>query len=205
MSLKRNVIESSSTFTVRIEADIPVFSSLLLSHRQLDLLNSLGGIGGLLGQPVKKQLGILQTLGGVTDPSDLLTRRENLNGEAMKYVHTLLAERSTDGKGQRPVTRAAANTSTGDCSVGKAQCCDQVINDKSKKKTLGLAGLNEIAGSIALSCTQLPIGILPIAAQNTCKSSPVCCNSVTQDGLVNVSIYRRKLSFRAILFRNFIH
>lgn len=70
----------------------------------------------------------------------------------MDYLHQVAANSpvkaaSVDGRGERPSPRS----STGDCSVGKAQCCDQVINDESHKKTIaGLAGLNSIAGSIAL-------------------------------------------------------
>ena len=90
---------------------------------------------------------------------------------------------SPNGRGQRP--RPRHNKGAGMCSVGKAQCCNQTIKDEDKKKTLaGLLGLNSLAeGDVGLNCQQIPV--LGVSLQNTCKSSPVCCQNVSQDGLVN--------------------
>jgi len=93
---------------------------------------------------------------------------------------------SLDGRGQRPRPREASeHNNNGQCSVGSAQCCSQVIHDEGKKKTLaGLLGFNSIAGDIGLNCQQIPI--LGISLQSICKASPVCCTNVVQDGLVNI-------------------
>ncbi|SJX64891.1 hydrophobin 3 [Sporisorium reilianum f. sp. reilianum] len=93
---------------------------------------------------------------------------------------------SPHGHGQRPRPRGASeHNNNGQCSVGKAQCCNQVIHDESKKKTLaGLLGFNNLAGSIGLNCQQIPV--LGVSLQSVCKSTPVCCTNVVQDGLVNI-------------------
>lgn len=109
---------------------------------------------------------------------------------AVEYAHKLIAEgaetRSLDGRGERP--RVRGDVVKGDCSQGHVQCCDQTINDSQKKKTLaGLLGVNDVIGQIGLNCAQLPINGVgaSFAVSNTCKSSPVCCKNVTQNGLIN--------------------
>ncbi|PWN93745.1 hypothetical protein FA10DRAFT_264352 [Acaromyces ingoldii] len=110
---------------------------------------------------------------------------------AVKYAQSLLAEGSAgtgslDGRGERP--RKRGDVVKGDCSQGSVQCCDQTINDSQKKKTLaGLLGVNDVVGQIGLNCAQLPINGIggSVAVSNTCKSSPVCCKNVTQNGLIN--------------------
>lgn len=96
--------------------------------------------------------------------------------------------RSVDGRGQRPRPRGSSeHNNNGQCSVGDAQCCTQVIKDEGKKKTLaGVLGLNSLAeGDIGLNCQQIPL-LGGIAAQSICKATPVCCTNVSQDGLVNI-------------------
>ncbi|PWN96596.1 hypothetical protein FA09DRAFT_299552 [Tilletiopsis washingtonensis] len=85
----------------------------------------------------------------------------------------------------RPKARRHA---TGQCSVGTPQCCNQVVHDQAKKDVFSaLAGIKELTGPIALDCFQLPVNVIgaALAAQNTCKSTPMCCENVTQSGLVN--------------------
>lgn len=95
---------------------------------------------------------------------------------------------SLNGRGQRPRPRNSSSSehnNNGQCSVGEAKCCSQVITDEGKKKTLaGLLGFNNLVGDIGLNCQQIPV--LGVSLQSICKATPVCCTNVSQDGLVNV-------------------
>ncbi|SOV01695.1 hydrophobin 3 [Ustilago sp. UG-2017a] len=129
-----------------------------------------------------------QSLSGV---SVLVGNKDLLQSLAKRWAEeedAAMAKRapSVNGRGQRPRPRnASEHNNNGQCSVGRAQCCSQIINDEGKKKTLaGLLGFNSIAGDIGLNCQQIPI--LGISAQSICKASPVCCTNVVQDGLVNI-------------------
>ncbi|KAN0062688.1 hypothetical protein ACQY0O_004883 [Thecaphora frezii] len=92
---------------------------------------------------------------------------------------------SHDGRGQRPRPRTEG-AGAGMCSIGEVQCCNQVIEEENKKKALaGLLSINDIlTGNIGLNCNSIPIAGA-LAIQNQCKSTPVCCQNVTQDGLIN--------------------
>ncbi|SAM84281.1 probable hydrophobin 3 [Ustilago bromivora] len=128
-----------------------------------------------------------QSLSGVSVPvgnKDLLQSLAKRWAEEEDAAMTKRAP-SVNGRGQRPRPRNTSEHNNGQCSVGTAQCCSQIINDEGKKKTLaGLLGFNSIAGDIGLNCQQIPI--LGISAQSICKASPVCCTNVVQDGLVNI-------------------
>lgn len=78
--------------------------------------------------------------------------------------------------------------SIGDCSQGNVQCCNQNIDGDEKKKLVGLLGLNDVIGTIGLNCAQVPVNIIggAVGVNNYCKSSPVCCKNVTQNGLINL-------------------
>lgn len=101
----------------------------------------------------------------------------SISKEAMAYIDQLTEEhqasRSLNGRGVKPHARGS---STGDCSVGHVSCCNQVINDSEKKKTLaGLLGLDDVIGELALQCNNIPINVIGAAidASNYCKSTPV--------------------------------
>lgn len=130
----------------------------------------------------------------------------NVNEAAMNYARELYPNlanheaRSENGKRQKPANlahkvhrrNAEDNSKTSDdnrgmCSVGNPVCCNQEVKNEDKKKQLaGLAGVGDLVGSIGLACQNLPIGIAPIDLSNYCKSSPLCCTHVTQNGLVNL-------------------
>ena len=50
-------------------------------------------------------------------------------------------------------------------------------------KLASLLGLEDVVGDIAVSCDQIPINIIGVAAavQNQCKSAPVCCDQTSQE------------------------
>lgn len=100
----------------------------------------------------------------------------SISKEAMAYIDQLTEEhkasRLLDGRGVKPHARG----STGDCSIGHVSCCNQVINDSQKKKTLaGLLGLDDVIGELALQCNNIPINVIGAAidASSYCKSIPV--------------------------------
>lgn len=188
----------------------------LPSRRQLDLLNAVGGIGSLAGQSTKRQLDFLSELGNPGGLGGLITR-ENLSDQAMMYVHEIMMERSQDGKGQRPSRRAnstVGNCSTGTVSCCNQEITDEskkqtlaglagldnvvgniaLVSAQTRLKMFSLPLSLTLAFFTRLfsappeqSCSQLPIGVLPIAAQNVCSQKSLCCDHVTQDGLINVS------------------
>ncbi|CCF51025.1 putative hydrophobin 3 [Ustilago hordei] len=129
-----------------------------------------------------------QSLSGVSVPVGNMDLLQSLAKRWAEEEDAAMAKRapSVNGRGQRPRPRnASEHNNNGQCSVGTAQYCSQIINDEGKKKTLaGLLGFNSIAGDIGLNCQQIPI--LGISAQSICKASPVCCTNVVQDGLVNI-------------------
>lgn len=129
-----------------------------------------------------------QSLSGASVPVGNKDLLQSLAKRWAEEEDAAMAKRtpSVNGRGQRPRPRnASEHNNNGQCSVGRAQCCSQIINDEGKKKTLaGLLGFNSIPGDIGLNCQQIPI--LGISAQSICKASPVCCTNVVQDGLVNI-------------------
>lgn len=76
----------------------------------------------------------------------------------------------------------------GNCSQGKAQCCNQSISGKKADKLGGLLGVTDVVGAIGIDCVNLPINVIGVsgALSNTCKNTPVCCTNVTQNGLINL-------------------
>ncbi|PWY98967.1 putative hydrophobin 2 [Testicularia cyperi] len=80
----------------------------------------------------------------------------------------------------------------GQCSTGTAQCCSQVKSGNDAANALAGLGLafNEVLdGTIGLDCQQIPVGVLavPVAVQNTCKNTAVCCQGSANNGLVQTS------------------
>ncbi|PWO01100.1 hypothetical protein FA09DRAFT_327063 [Tilletiopsis washingtonensis] len=78
--------------------------------------------------------------------------------------------------------------SVGACAVGEPQCCAKRHSGDDASKLASLLGLEDVVGDIAVSCDQIPINIIGVAAavQNQCKSAPVCCDQTSQDGLVQL-------------------
>ncbi|EPQ26772.1 uncharacterized protein PFL1_05751 [Pseudozyma flocculosa PF-1] len=116
------------------------------------------------------------------NPTDLLT---GATGDSSP-LKSLIRRYAADHDGRRPAPAPARRgAGAGMCSIGEVKCCNQVIEDHSKKEALaGLAGINDVlAGNIGLNCNSIPI--IGATIQNQCKSSPVCCQNVTQDGLIN--------------------
>lgn len=114
---------------------------------------------------------------------------ENVPEEASALAKELLSQGASKRNERFETRHVSARdnhpTVNGDCSQGSVQCCDQIIdNGKHKSKLLGLLGLSDIEGSLGLNCNQVPV--IAGAVQNVCKSTPVCCKNVTQNGLINV-------------------
>lgn len=76
----------------------------------------------------------------------------------------------------------------GDCSQGKAQCCDTTMSGADANSLSALLGVDNLAGQIGINCVNLPINVIGVSGSlsNICKSTPVCCQNVTQNGLVNL-------------------
>lgn len=55
--------------------------------------------------------------------------------------------------------------------------CSTVHSGNDAKSVKSLLGLNDVAGDVGLSCQQVPINVIGVAAavQQQCKSTPVCC------------------------------
>ncbi|CAO1618923.1 unnamed protein product [Sympodiomycopsis kandeliae] len=176
----------------------------------LVFVTALAGVSAL--QAPALEGGALGDLTGALGGGSKMASRDenglfpNVNDEALKYATELYpnlknhATRSENGSGQKPAAlvhrehrrNAEDNSQTSDdnrgmCSVGNPVCCNQEVkNTDAKKQLAGLAGVGDLVGSIGLACQSLPIGIAPISLSNYCKSSPLCCTHVTQNGLVNL-------------------
>ncbi|TIB38517.1 hypothetical protein E3P77_02898 [Wallemia ichthyophaga] len=74
----------------------------------------------------------------------------------------------------------------GDCSTENVKCCNQVKDASSiDTGTLGLLGIDELAGQVGLECTQVAAAIgVPISDQ--CKTTAACCSGQTQNGVANL-------------------
>ncbi|TIA93832.1 hypothetical protein E3P92_00695 [Wallemia ichthyophaga] len=88
----------------------------------------------------------------------------------------------------------------GSCNVGDVKVCtgadfvlslanNSLVNIvKDYQEATGeekdLIGLNDIVGQIGIECSQIPI--LGVALQDMCKVTPVCCEKVEQNGLINL-------------------
>ncbi|PWN34636.1 uncharacterized protein FA14DRAFT_143970 [Meira miltonrushii] len=76
----------------------------------------------------------------------------------------------------------------GNCSQGKVQCCDTIMSGQQAKTISSLLDLDSLASNIGINCVQLPVNVIGVsgAISNQCKSTPVCCQNVTQNGLINL-------------------
>ncbi|CAO1628644.1 unnamed protein product [Parajaminaea phylloscopi] len=167
--------------------------------------NLQGGLVGDLTKELTSPDQLTQALGQRAPQAAGSQDIVNLSQEAIAYAQSLYPglkdyTGSLDGKGakpaalapkavrreQQPTNISGDDNNSGMCSVGSVSCCNQQItNADSKKQLAGLAGIQDLVGTIGLSCQQLPIGILPIDVSNYCKSTPLCCNKVSQNGLIN--------------------
>ncbi|CEH19301.1 Hydrophobin [Ceraceosorus bombacis] len=77
---------------------------------------------------------------------------------------------------------------SGPCSQGKAQCCDQTLSGDKADTLISALGVQQVLGDVGINCVNLPINVIGGAASltNTCKNTPVCCQNVTQNGLINL-------------------
>lgn len=186
------------------QLSITIFAAVALASSSLALGGNAAVKGGAVGDLVQE----------ISQPSELasaLGQRDTqeaiqVGKQALDYAKSLYPglndlSDSPDGRGAKPaaltpkdVRRADTNSTNisgdddnrGMCSIGQVSCCNQQITNADQKKQLaGLAGINDLVGTIGLSCQQLPIGILPIAVANYCKSTPLCCSKVSQNGLIN--------------------
>jgi Fungal hydrophobin len=76
----------------------------------------------------------------------------------------------------------------GNCSQGKVQCCNSIMSGQKAKTVSSLLDLDEFIGDVGINCVQLPVNVIGVsgAISNQCKSTPVCCQNVTQNGLINL-------------------
>ncbi|PWN46844.1 hypothetical protein IE53DRAFT_336374 [Violaceomyces palustris] len=121
-----------------------------------------------------------------SSPVGALGNPTALTTTVMSLIHLKREETSSSPSIQKrtyPSTTTNIDQS-GQCSVSGVSCCQQIVSDDSTKKQLaGLAGINEILGNVGLICDQVPV--IAGAVQNTCKTTPQCCQNVQQNGLVN--------------------
>lgn len=166
---------------------------------------SLGGTqlsGGALGDLTKE----LSSLGSRSASGHkAATTMASVSPAALSFAQELYpglkqqidSRDSFDGKGSKPAALTHAehrrnavddsvshDDNSGMCSVGSPQCCNQVVSEgKDSSKLAALAGLKDLVGAVGLSCTSIPV--IGAAVTNYCKSSPLCCDHVTQNGLIN--------------------
>ncbi|EOQ99294.1 Fruiting body protein SC3 [Wallemia ichthyophaga EXF-994] len=74
----------------------------------------------------------------------------------------------------------------GDCSTDSVKCCNQVKDASSiDTGTLGLLGIDELAGQVGLECDQIA-AVVGVPISNQCKTTAACCSDQTQNGLANL-------------------
>nr|P16934.1 RecName: Full=Fruiting body protein SC4; AltName: Full=Hydrophobin SC4; Flags: Precursor [Schizophyllum commune]AAA33927.1 Sc4 protein [Schizophyllum commune] len=75
------------------------------------------------------------------------------------------------------------------CNSGPVQCCNETTTVANAQKQGLLGGLlgvvvGPITGLVGLNCS--PISVVGVLTGNSCTAQTVCCDHVTQNGLVNV-------------------
>ncbi|KAL1670832.1 Sc4 protein [Schizophyllum commune] len=75
------------------------------------------------------------------------------------------------------------------CNSGPVQCCNKTTTVENAQKEGLLGGLlgivvGPITGLVGLDCS--PISVVGVLSGNKCTAQTVCCDHVTQNGLVNV-------------------
>ncbi|KAI9433886.1 hypothetical protein H4582DRAFT_952153 [Lactarius indigo] len=70
------------------------------------------------------------------------------------------------------------------CNTGPVQCCN-TFTSTSNPLTALLSGLLPI-GAIIDPNLGVGLGCLPILSSIQCANAPVCCNGISQSGLINV-------------------
>ncbi|TIA68619.1 hypothetical protein E3P92_02853 [Wallemia ichthyophaga] len=84
----------------------------------------------------------------------------------------------------------------GDCSTDSVKCCNQVKDASSiDTGTLGLLGIDELAGQVGLECDQIA-AVVGVPISNQCKTTAACCSDQTQNGLANLLYKSVKASLR---------
>ncbi|CAD6564695.1 MAG: hypothetical protein CYPHOPRED_004624 [Cyphobasidiales sp. Tagirdzhanova-0007] len=70
----------------------------------------------------------------------------------------------------------------GSASVKNVQCCQQMMTQGEASQAFGsLLALDGLIGNVGLNCS--PLGL---SVGSKCKSTPVLCSDVYQDGLINL-------------------
>ncbi|EIM21037.1 hypothetical protein WALSEDRAFT_69462 [Wallemia mellicola CBS 633.66] len=67
----------------------------------------------------------------------------------------------------------------GSCNVGDVKDYEEATAEEKD-----LIGLNDVVGQLGIECSQIPI--IGVALQDMCKVTPVCCENVEQNGLINL-------------------
>ncbi|KAH9023825.1 hypothetical protein EDB85DRAFT_1989382 [Lactarius pseudohatsudake] len=82
-------------------------------------------------------------------------------------------------------------TTVSQCNTGPVQCCN-TFTSTSNPLTALLSGLLPI-GAIIDPNLGVGLGCLPIISGIQCSNAPLCCNNLSQSGLINVGCSRANL------------
>ncbi|KAH9170838.1 hypothetical protein EDB89DRAFT_1237619 [Lactarius sanguifluus] len=75
-------------------------------------------------------------------------------------------------------------TTVSQCNTGPVQCCNTFTSTSNPLTTL-LSGLLPI-GAIIDPNLGVGLSCLPIISSIQCSNAPLCCNSLSQSGLINI-------------------